>query len=116
MGTIPPVAGAPYGTREASADAAESPLRGSRSAPRVAGASPERWTRTGVFLIAISFVLWAPLPAVPLLPLSTPVRAGVGGGMLLGAEVAFWLGVVISGPQALQKLREGWRAWLRAGR
>lgn len=115
LGTFWSVAGAPYSARQASAEATKSSLGcGDVVDPAwpLVVAAP-RWTRTGLFLIAISFLLWAPLPAVPLLPLSVEGRAGVGGGMLLGAEVTFWLGVVLSGPQALHKLRAWSRRWLR---
>jgi hypothetical protein len=71
--------------------------------------APRRWTRTGIALMVISIVLWAPLLVVPFLPLALELRALLGGGLLVGAELFFWVGAVLAGPEALKR---SWR-WLR---
>ena len=65
--------------------------------------------RAGVILLGLSLALWVPLPAVPFLPLSTGAKATLGGGLIVGAEIAFWLGAVLAGPAAARRTR----LWIR---
>ncbi len=65
--------------------------------------------RAGVILLGLSLALWVPLPAVPFLPLSTGAKATLGGGLVVGAEIAFWLGAVLAGPEAVRRMR----SWIR---
>lgn len=63
----------------------------------------------GGTLVVVSFLLWAPLPALAFLPLSLQHKAVVGAALVGSAEVAFWLGLVLAGPAVLQRLRACWR-------
>ena len=65
--------------------------------------------RAGVILLGLSLALWVPLPAVLFLPLSTGAKATLGGGLVVGAEIAFWLGAVLAGPEAARRTR----SWIR---
>ncbi len=65
--------------------------------------------RAGVVLLGLSLALWVPLPVVPFLPLSGGAKATLAGGLILGAEIAFWLGAVLAGPEAARRTR----AWVR---
>jgi hypothetical protein len=65
--------------------------------------------RAGVVLVGLSLALWVPLPVVPFLPLSTGAKAALGGGLVVGAEIAFWLGAVLAGPEAARRIR----SWVR---
>lgn len=66
---------------------------------------PTLWAKVGVVLLGLSVLLWVPLPAVPFLSLSGGHKAALGGGLLLGAEVAFWLGAALAGPEAARRAR-----------
>ncbi len=67
------------------------------------------WTRAGVVLLVVSALLWVPLPFVPFLPLSTGAKAAVGSGLVVAAEIAFWAGAALAGPEAVRRMR----SWIR---
>ena len=67
------------------------------------------WTRVGVVLLALSLLLWVPLPVVPFLPLSPGAKAAVAAGLVVGAEIAFWAGAAMAGPEAARRTR----SWIR---
>jgi len=67
------------------------------------------WTRVGVVLLGFSVLLWVPLPVLPFLPLSTGTKAAMAGGLVVGAEIAFWIGVAMAGPEAGRRTR----SWIR---
>jgi len=67
------------------------------------------WTRTGIALLVVSALLWVPLPAVPFLPLSTGAKAALGTGLVVAAEIAFWVGAALAGPETVRRAR----AWIR---
>lgn len=82
---------------------------GHRSEPESAGRAVARdWSaRVGVALLTMSLVLWLPLPVLPFLSWETATKAAVGGGLVVSAEVAFWLGAALAGPEAARRTR-GW--------
>ena len=49
------------------------------------------------------------LPAVPFLPLSTGAKAALGTGLVVAAEIAFWVGAALAGPETVRRAR----AWIR---
>jgi len=65
--------------------------------------------RAGVILLGLSLALWVPLPMILFLSLSTGVKATLGGGLVVAAEIAFWLGAVLAGPEAARRTR----SWIR---
>ena len=67
------------------------------------------WARVGLGLIAASFLLWVPLPALPFLSLDLADKAMIGGGLALVAEVAFWGGALLAGPEAARRARSWFR-------
>ena len=74
-----------------------------------ANTRPVTWTRAGVVLLVVSALLWVPLPFVPFLPLSTGAKAAVGSGLVVAAEIAFWAGAALAGPEAVRRMR----SWIR---
>ena len=70
------------------------------------------WPKIGVGLLGLSLVLWVPVPAVPFLPLSSGAKATLAGGLIVGAEIAFWLGAILAGPESTRRMR----SWLRIRR
>ena len=70
------------------------------------------WPKAGVGLLGLSLALWVPVPAVPFLPLSSGAKAALGGGLIAGAEIAFWVGAILAGPEAARRTR----SWLRIRR
>ena len=70
---------------------------------------PTIWTRSGVGLLALSVLLWVPLPVVPFLSLSGVEKAALAGGLVIGAEVAFWCGAALAGPEAARRARSWFR-------
>ena len=67
------------------------------------------WARVGIVLLALSFALWLPIPVVPFLPIDIEVKAGLGAGFFLVAEIFFWLGAALVGPEALKRMRSWFR-------
>ena len=63
-------------------------------------------------MLGLSLALWVPVPAVPFLPLSSGAKAALVGGLIVGAEIAFWLGAILAGPEATRRMR----SWLRIRR
>lgn len=60
-------------------------------------------------LLGLSVVLWMPLPVVPFLSISGADKATLGGGLIVAAEVAFWLGAALAGPEAARRMRSWFR-------
>lgn len=54
-------------------------------------------------------ILWVSLLGVPFLPLSVSLRGTVATGVIVVAEVAFWGGAVMAGPEATRRMRSWWR-------
>ena len=68
-----------------------------------------RWARVGVILMGGSLPLWPALLAVPFLPLSLAMQGAVATGIVVVAEVAFWGGAALAGPEAARRMRSWWR-------
>ena len=68
-----------------------------------------RWTRVGVILMGSSLPLWPALLGVPFLPLSLAAQGVVATGIIVVAEVAFWGGAALAGPEAARRMRSWWR-------
>lgn len=85
-------------------------------APLAAAAEtePAMSSRAGVgaALVLFSFVLWAPLPVVPFLPIAAVGKTALAGSLFLGTELSFWVGVLLAGPVLVRRL---WR-WPRLAR
>ena len=63
----------------------------------------------GVILMGLSLVLWLPIPAVPFLPMGAAGKAALAGTLVVSAEIAFWLGAALAGPEAARRMRFWWR-------
>ena len=61
----------------------------------------------GFILIAVSFLLWGALFAVPFLAVPALVKAGVVTFLLVAAEILFWAGCLFAGAEWAK------RAWER---
>ena len=75
-----------------------------------APSEPTGWSRralAGLVLIAVSTLLWFAIPVAAFLPLTLGQRASVGGVLFIGAEITWWLGVVIAGTEAARR----WGRW-----
>ena len=70
---------------------------------------PTLMTRVGVVLLGLSVLLWAPLPVLPFLSLTTGAKAAAAGGLLIAAEIAFWAGAAMAGPEAARRTRSWFR-------
>jgi len=70
----------------------------------------------GVVLILGSLVVWASLPVVPFLPISGAAKWWLSGGLVVAAELTFWLGVVLAGPAVVSRMRAWTRGKLMPGR
>ena len=57
--------------------------------------------------MVLSPILCLLAPGAALLPVSTAVKGGVAGGLLVVAEVIFWLGALLAGPEVARRFR--WR-------
>jgi hypothetical protein len=59
--------------------------------------------------MAGSLPLWVVLLGVPFLPLSVAARGVVATSIVIVAEVAFWGGAVMAGPEAARRMKSWWR-------
>ena len=70
----------------------------------------------GVSLIALSFLLWVALPGIPFLTASLAEKGVIAGGFLAGAELTFWAGLLLLGPEISERIRSWLPAlWARRG-
>ena len=68
-----------------------------------------RWARLGTILMVSSLPIWPLLLLVPFLPLGIAARGAVGTGMVVLAEILFWGGAALAGPEAVRRVRSWWR-------
>lgn len=57
-----------------------------------------------------SLPIWPLLLVVPFLPMSLEAQAITATTMIVVAEIAFWLGAVLAGPEAAKRVRSKWRS------
>ena len=81
------------------------------SAPLSFGRIPprHRWAFAGVILMSLSLLLWVCLLGVPFLPISVSGRGAVATALIVIAEVVFWAGAALAGPEAARRVRSWWR-------
>jgi hypothetical protein len=68
-----------------------------------------------VVLLVIPGALYAAVPVVPFLPLTTAQKIGVSSGLVVAAEVVFWGAALFVGKEAVSRYRRFLdpRAWFR---
>lgn len=71
----------------------------------------------GFALLIASAVLWAAILAVPFLPVATAWKVGIGSGIAITAEVAFWVSAFILGREVVARYRRYLdpRTWGKGG-
>jgi hypothetical protein len=68
--------------------------------------APLTWiAKFGVGLVIGSLIPWYLLPVLPFLPLSVSQKAIAAGLMVGGAEVMFWIGLLLAGRAVIQRYR-----------
>lgn len=68
-----------------------------------------RWARLGTILMVLSLPIWPLLLLVPFLPLGLAAQGAVATGMVVLAEILFWGGAALAGPEAARRFRSWWR-------
>jgi hypothetical protein len=81
--------------------------------------STTRW-RTWVLilvLVVVPSVLYAAVPVVAFLPLTTVQKIGVSSGLVIAAEVVFWVAAFFVGGAVISRYRRFFdpRTWFREG-
>ena len=79
---------------------------------------PQTWTRrslVGAGLMLLSPILCLLIPGAALLPISTAAKGGVVVGVLVVAEVIFWLGALVAGPEVVRRFRRRWQRLSKTG-
>ena len=68
-----------------------------------------------VALLVIPSALYAAVPVVPFLPLSTAQKIGLSAGLVVAAEVVFWVAALFAGKEVISRYRRFFdpRAWKR---
>lgn len=56
-----------------------------------------------------SVVVWVVLPVLPFLPISGQQKLGAAGAVLVLAEIFFWGGAAMAGPDAARRMRSWWK-------
>ena len=76
------------------------------SDPGTADRAPRRRTWVlAVVLLVIPGALYAALPVVPFLPLTTAQKIGVSFGLVVAAEVVFWGVALLVGKEVVTRYR-----------
>jgi hypothetical protein len=63
----------------------------------------------GWAIITLSCALWTALPLVPFLALSTAELTYWAGGLFIAAEVTWYAGLALLGPEAIVYLKSLWQ-------
>jgi hypothetical protein len=68
------------------------------------------YVRAGVLLIVLALLCWLAIPLVPFAGMGGGATAAAIGGLVVLAEIVFWIGVVLIGRETWRLTREqGWR-------
>lgn len=59
----------------------------------------------GWTLVCLAIAMWCALLALPFLPFSVATRATIGVGILVVAEVIFWVGCAFLGPEIAKRFK-----------
>lgn len=59
----------------------------------------------GWLLIAVSFVLWGLIAVVPFLGFTGAEIAGITTALVIAGEVTFWLGLLLAGRDAWERIK-----------
>jgi hypothetical protein len=86
-----------------------------RTGPPPKGSRGKTLRYVGFALFIASSVLWAVILAVPFLPVATAWKVGIGTGIAITAEVAFWISAFILGREVVARYRRyldprGWQS------
>lgn len=63
----------------------------------------------GYVLLAISCVAWLAVPVIPFLPLSALEKASWVGGVIIFAEIAWWLAMPLLGKEIIAWCKNAWQ-------
>jgi hypothetical protein len=68
-----------------------------------------------IVLLVVPGALYAAIPVVPFLPLTTAQKIGLSSGLVVVAEVIFWVAALFVGREAISRYRRFFdpRAWFR---
>ena len=68
-----------------------------------------------IVLLVIPGALYAAVPVVPFLPLTTAQKVGLSAGLVVAAEVVFWGAALFVGKEVISRYRRYFdpRAWKR---
>jgi hypothetical protein len=68
-----------------------------------------------IFLLVLPGALYAAIPVVPFLPLTTAQKIGLSAGLVVAAEVVFWGAALFVGKEVISRYRRFFdpRAWKR---
>ncbi|GLC89597.1 transporter suffix domain-containing protein [Lysinibacillus piscis] len=61
--------------------------------------------KIGMGLLIISLSLWLVPVVTPFLPIATATKAGIIVGVIIVAEVLFWLGALLVGKEVASKIK-----------
>jgi len=65
-----------------------------------------RAKKLGIFLIVLSFVLYAGLLLVPFIPLTIGIKAAISTTLIISGEATFWVGCLILGKELAKKYKK----------
>ena len=81
--------------------------------------STTRWRRwvLVVVLLVVPSALYAAVPVVAFLPLTTVQKIGISSGLVIAAEVVFWVAALFVGGAVISRYRRYFdpRTWFRKG-
>jgi hypothetical protein len=80
--------------------------------------TPGRWRPWPLvlLLLVVPGALYAAVPVVPFLPLTTAQKVGLSGGLVVAAEVVFWSAALFLGREVISRYRHfDPRGWFRRG-
>jgi hypothetical protein len=91
------------------------PVRSESKPETPSVASGRRVWALVVVLLVIPGALYAAVPVVPFLPLTTAQKIGLSSGLVVAAEVVFWVAALFVGKEVISRYRRFFdpRVWFR---
>ena len=82
--------------------------------PEIPASGRRAWILV-VVLLVIPGALYAAIPAVVFLPLTTAQKIGFASGLVVAAEIVFWVAALFVGKEVISRYRRFFdpRAWKR---
>jgi hypothetical protein len=81
------------------------PVRSESGSYNASDPTPKKRAWILVVLLVVPGALYAAVPVVPFLPLTTAQKIGLSAGLVVAAEVVFWVAALFVGKEVISRYR-----------